>query len=40
LGDRAGLKAATTVDVKVTATPWELVATEGFAAQMTGGPAP
>jgi hypothetical protein len=36
LGERAGLKAPTTVDVEVTATPWEL----GFAAHMTGGPAP
>jgi hypothetical protein len=40
LGDRAGLKTPTTVDAEVTATPWELVATEGFAAHMTGGPAP
>ena len=38
MGDRAGLKAPTTVDVEATATPWEPVATEGFAAHMTGGP--
>jgi hypothetical protein len=35
LGDQAGLKAPTTVDVEVTATPGELVAAEGFAAHMT-----
>ena len=35
IGDRAGLKAPMTVDVEVTATLWELVAAEGFAAHMT-----
>jgi hypothetical protein len=35
LGDRAGLKAPTTMDVQVTATPWEQVAAEVFVAHLS-----